>query len=60
MSKKRNKDGILSGLSHTRKMEIAGILIMAISILLMLSIISHHPNDYAIVKSIPVEHDIFT
>jgi DNA segregation ATPase FtsK/SpoIIIE, S-DNA-T family len=53
MSKKRNKDGILSGLSHTRKMEIAGILIMAISILLMLSIISHHPNDYAIVKSIP-------
>jgi DNA segregation ATPase FtsK/SpoIIIE, S-DNA-T family len=53
MSKKRNKDGILSGLSHTRKMEIAGILIMAISILLMLSIISHHPNDYAVVKSIP-------
>jgi DNA segregation ATPase FtsK/SpoIIIE, S-DNA-T family len=53
MSKKRNKDGILSGLSHTRKMEIAGILIMAISILLMLSIISHHPNDYGIVKSIP-------
>lgn len=53
MSKKRNRDGILKGLTHTRKMEIAGILVMAISGLLLLSIITHHPNDYGIVKTIP-------
>ncbi len=53
MSKKRNNDGFLGGLTHTRKMEIAGILIMAISGLLLLSIVTHHQNDYAVVKTIP-------
>ncbi|MEX0770670.1 MAG: DNA translocase FtsK [Balneolaceae bacterium] len=52
MSKKRNKQGFFSGVSHTRKVEIAGILIMAIAGLLLLSILSYHPADYAIVKSI--------
>ncbi len=33
-------------------MEIAGILVMAISALLLLSIASYHPSDYAIVKSL--------
>lgn len=53
MPKKRNKGGRFSGLTYTRKMEIAGILVMAIAGLLFLSIVSHHPNDYGIVKSIP-------
>jgi len=33
-------------------MEVAGILTMAISVLLLLSIASYHPGDYAIVKSL--------
>ncbi|MEX2573007.1 MAG: DNA translocase FtsK 4TM domain-containing protein, partial [Balneolaceae bacterium] len=53
MPKKQNRKGFLSGLSYTRKVEIAGILIMAIAGLLFLSIVTHHPNDYGIVKSIP-------
>ncbi|MEX2585281.1 MAG: DNA translocase FtsK [Balneolaceae bacterium] len=53
MPKKRNKGGRFSGLTYTRKIEIAGILVMAIAGLLFLSIVSHHPNDYGIVKSIP-------
>lgn len=52
MSKKRNKKGFISGISHTRKVEIAGILIMAIAGLLLLSIVSYYPGDYAVVNSI--------
>ncbi|MEX0994889.1 MAG: DNA translocase FtsK 4TM domain-containing protein, partial [Balneolaceae bacterium] len=52
MSEKRNRKGFFSGVSHTRKVEIAGILIMAIAGLLLLSIVSYHPSDYAVVKSI--------
>lgn len=33
-------------------MEVVGILIMAISVLLLLSIASYHPDDYSIVKSL--------
>lgn len=50
---RKAKHGLLSGISYSRKIEIAGILIMAIASLILLSIISHHPNDYGIVKSLP-------
>lgn len=53
MSKKKNTDGFTGGISHTRKMEIAGILIISIAGLLLLSILSYNANDYGIVKSLP-------
>lgn len=52
MSNKKNTDGFTSGISYTRKMEIAGILIMSIAGLLLLSIVSYNANDYGIVKSL--------
>jgi len=55
MANKKKKNGFLSGLTYSRKMEIAGILIMGIAGLLFLCIISYNPNDYGIVKSLPTE-----
>ena len=55
MANKKKKSGFLNGLSYSRKMEIAGILIMGIAGLLFLCIISYNPNDYGIVKSLPTE-----
>ncbi len=40
-------------MSYTRKLEITGILIIGVSLLFMLSIISYHPNDYGLVKTMP-------
>lgn len=51
MAKKKNSIPILGRISYSRKMEITGILIIAISILLLLSIASYDPNDYDKVKS---------
>lgn len=51
MAKKKNKNSFLGNVDFTRKMEIAGILIMALAGLLLLSIASYHPNDYGVVKS---------
>ena len=59
MANKRKTPGILSGITYTRKMEIAGILLMGIASLLLLSIITYHPEDYGIVKSLPAE-SLFT
>lgn len=53
MSKQRTKGGLFRGLTYSRKIEIVGILIMAIAVLVLLSILSHHPNDYGIVRSLP-------
>ncbi|MEX2435097.1 MAG: DNA translocase FtsK [Balneolaceae bacterium] len=52
MAKKQKTSTILSRLDTTRKLEIAGILIMALAGLLLLSIASYNPNDYSVVKSL--------
>lgn len=48
---KRKKKTSFKTIDTKRKMEITGVLVMAISILLFLSIVSYHPDDYALVKS---------
>ncbi len=55
MAKRKRSNTLFGGLSYSRKMEISGILIMAISVLLLLSIASYHENDYSIVKSLSYE-----
>jgi DNA segregation ATPase FtsK/SpoIIIE, S-DNA-T family len=52
MAKKKQKNTFLSSFDYTRKMEIAGILIMSVAGLLLLSIASYHPDDYGVVKSL--------
>jgi DNA segregation ATPase FtsK/SpoIIIE, S-DNA-T family len=52
MAKKKRTNTFLSSFTYTRKMEVAGILIMAVAALLLLSIASYHPSDYGIVKSL--------
>ncbi|MCG2588601.1 DNA translocase FtsK [Rhodohalobacter sulfatireducens] len=49
---KKGSNTLFQGFDYSRKMEVTGILIMAISVLLLLSIASYHPDDYAIVQSI--------
>ncbi len=51
MAKKKKSSAFLKNFDTTRKLEIAGILVMAVAALLLLSIASYHPNDYGIVKS---------
>jgi len=53
MAKKKQTNTFLSSFTYTRKMEVAGILVMSVSALLLLSIASYHPGDYGIVKSMP-------
>ncbi|MGF1670342.1 MAG: DNA translocase FtsK 4TM domain-containing protein [Balneolaceae bacterium] len=55
MANKKRNGGFINGISYTRKMEIAGIMIMGIATLLFLSIVSYNPNDYGIVKSLPTQ-----
>ncbi len=52
MAKKKNNAPFFSSFDTTRKMEIAGILIMSVAGLLLLSIASYHANDYGVVKSL--------
>ena len=52
MAKRKRSNSFFSSFDYSRKMEVAGILTMAISVLLLLSIASYHPDDYAIVKSL--------
>lgn len=51
MPKKKSKNSFLSNFDTTRKLEVAGILIISVAVLLLLSIASYNPNDYGIVKS---------
>ncbi|TVR13407.1 MAG: DNA translocase FtsK [Balneolaceae bacterium] len=55
MAKRKSSNTLFSGLTYSRKMEITGILIMAISVLLLLSIASYNENDYSIVKTLSYE-----
>ncbi|PWN07927.1 DNA translocase FtsK [Rhodohalobacter mucosus] len=55
MAKKKKNNSFLSSFDYTRKMEVAGILIMAVAALLLLSIASYNPADYGIVKTLSSE-----
>jgi Na+/H+ antiporter NhaC len=52
MAKKTSSNTSFGNFDDKRKMEVAGIFIIALSFLLLLSIASYHPDDYAIVKSL--------
>jgi len=51
MAKKKKQTSFLSSFDTTRKLEVAGILIMAIAGLILLCIASYHPSDYDTVKT---------
>src|SRR5690625_4240861 len=50
MAKRKKKAPLFKNFDTSRKMEITGVLVMAISVLLFLSIVSYHPEDFALVK----------
>jgi S-DNA-T family DNA segregation ATPase FtsK/SpoIIIE len=52
MAKKSKSGTFTSGLSHDRKLEILGILIIALATLLGLSILTYHPGDYELAQNI--------
>lgn len=51
MAKKKSNSSFLSSFDTTRKLEVAGILVISVAALLLLSIASYHPNDYGAVKT---------
>ena len=55
MAKKKNQTSFLSSFDTTRKLEVAGILIIAVAGLILLSIASYHPNDYGAVKTMSTD-----
>src|SRR6056297_108666 len=55
MAKKKNQTSFLNSFDTTRKLEVAGILIMAVAGLILLSIASYHPNDYGAVKTMSTD-----
>jgi len=52
MAKRKKKAPLFKNFDTSRKMEITGVLVMAISVLLFLSIVSYHPEDFALVKQL--------
>jgi S-DNA-T family DNA segregation ATPase FtsK/SpoIIIE len=52
MAKKAKTAFLSEGLSHNRKLEILGILIIAIAVLLALSIATYHTGDYEFARSV--------
>lgn len=59
MAKKNSSGNFLGGLSESRKMEILGILIMAVGGLLGLSIITYNSADYTLIQSLSTD-SLFT
>ena len=55
MAKKKKTTSFLSSFDTTRKLEVAGILTMAVAALILLSIASYHPNDYGAVKAMSTD-----
>lgn len=55
MAKNSKSSSFSGGLSAGRKMEIAGILIMAIGFLVGLSIVTYHSSDYAVIQSLSAD-----
>ncbi|MGD8428162.1 MAG: DNA translocase FtsK [Balneolaceae bacterium] len=56
MAKKSNTGNFLGGLSESRKMEILGILVMAVGGLIGLSIITYHASDYTLIQSLSTDN----
>ncbi|MFH5832344.1 DNA translocase FtsK 4TM domain-containing protein [Halalkalibaculum sp. DA3122] len=52
MAKSKQSGAMAGGISASRKMEILGILIMAIATLTGLSIVTYHTSDYALIQSL--------
>ncbi len=59
MAKKSSTGNFLGGLSESRKMEILGILIIAVGGLIGLSIMSYNPADYTLIQSLTTDN-LFT
>lgn len=59
MAKKRKSSTLTGGLSQARKLEILGILIMAVAALLGLSILTYHSGDYTLAQDISA-NDLFS
>lgn len=59
MADKKTSGTFFGGLSESRKMEIFGILIMAVGGLMALSIITFHSSDYALIQSLSAD-SLFT
>ncbi|WP_441001118.1 DNA translocase FtsK 4TM domain-containing protein [Fodinibius sp. SL11] len=55
MAKQNSSDNFLGGLSESRKMEIFGILVMAIGGLLGFSIVTYNPADYTLIESLSTD-----
>jgi len=55
MAKKSSSGKFLGGLTESRKMEILGILVMAIGGLIGLSIVTYHASDYPLIQSISTD-----
>jgi len=55
MAKNKRSGALTGGLSQSRKLEILGILIMAIATLLGLSIVTYHSSDYALIQSLSTD-----
>ncbi|HET6527114.1 MAG TPA: DNA translocase FtsK 4TM domain-containing protein [Balneolaceae bacterium] len=59
MAKNKNSGNFLGGLSESRKMEIFGILIMAVGGLMALCIVTFHTADYALIQTLSTD-SLFT
>ncbi len=59
MANKSSSGKVSNGISQSRKLEILGILIMAIGALLGMSILTYHSADYALIQSLSTD-SIFT
>ena len=59
MAKKNSSGNFLGGLSESRKMEILGILIMAVGGLLGLSVLTYSAADYTVIQSLSTD-SLFT
>ncbi len=55
MAKKNSSGNFVGGLSESRKMEILGIIVMAIAGLLGLCIVTYNPGDYPLIQSLSPE-----
>jgi len=55
MVKKSSSDSFLGGLSESRKMEILGILVMAVGGLLGFSVVTYNPADYTLIQSLSTD-----
>ncbi|MDR8394214.1 DNA translocase FtsK [Aliifodinibius sp. S!AR15-10] len=56
MAKSKKSGTLTGGISSSRKMEILGILIMAIATLMGLSIVTYYSSDYALIQSLSTDN----